>query len=470
MIASPPRPGPRHPHAVRHLSIVLALACCLATPFLPTTDARADTIAERIDAILVKQEIPPSGAGLFVWDLDASRLVYERNATVAVVPASNMKLVTSAAALIEWGSDYRFTTQLLMSNTRVIDGVLRGDLYLRGGGDPSLSTRRFQSREFGFTTATLETFVNSVRAQGIEIVAGRVLSDEGWLDHERTVATWKPGLEAACGPLSALSVNQGWHNNERVGEPAKHTATLFTKALIKAGINVRGTPGVASVPENAMLLQQQRSAKLGVLLARMNKQSDNHVAETLLKDLGRETEDVGSTAAGSRRSAATLESIDDSGSLWTIEDGSGLGYGNRLAPRTIVRLLGAMSQRSDYGAFFGSLAVAGKDGTLSTRMRHSAAEGNAHAKTGTLNIATGLSGYVTSVNGHLVAFSILITGDPVAWERGNTAQDAIVVALAKARLPGGRVLRVSPTLRQRPISGVAAVHTIGRALQPRVDP
>ena len=454
-----------HPLTLTAFTVALfLLAALLAAP------PASANVAQRIDAILAEQRIAQSSAGIFIWDLDAARIVYSRNPDVAVAPASNMKLVTAAAALIDWGADHRFTTQLSMSNVRVINGTLHGNLYLNGAGDPSLSTRKYQRRELGFSTAALDAFVSSVRARGVTTITGGVIGDESWFDEERTVSSWKPGLEASCGPLSALTANEGWYGNKRVDEPPVYAAALLTNALRKAGIKVKGKPSSGVLPTSAALIQEQRSANLSVLLARMNKQSDNHFAEVVLKGLGKDGQDLGSTAAGARQSELVLASIAIPAEASVIADGSGLSYGNRLTPHAIVRVLGAMAQRPDYGVYRDSLAIAGKDGTLHDRMRGTKAQGNARAKTGTLNVATSLSGYVTSANNHLVAFSILVTGNPVDWERGNKAQDAIVVALANARLAGKHVLRVSPNLRQRPASGVDAVHTVGRALQPCVQP
>ena len=136
----------------------------------------------------------------------------------------------------------------------------------------------------------------------------------------------------------------------------------------------------------------------------------------------------------------------------------------------LVEVLGAMRQRDDFDDFYDSLAIAGKDGTLDDRMRGTAAAGNAHAKTGTLNVAICLSGYVTSANDHLVAFAILINGGSVDWGKATEAQDKIVVALAKASLPGEPVLAVTPVLRQHSVSAVETVHGVGGDLKPGVQP
>jgi D-alanyl-D-alanine carboxypeptidase/D-alanyl-D-alanine-endopeptidase (penicillin-binding protein 4) len=431
--------------------------------------ATAD-ISSEIGSILAQQQIDASATGIFVWDLDAARPVYTWNDDERFAPASNMKLVTTAAALTSWGADHRFTTWLYIGGDRIIDGVLAGDLYLRGGGDPSLSTRSYQRDELGLKTASFETFARGLRAIGVHTVSGRVRGDESWFDEERRVSVWEPGFEEWCGPLSALSGNEGLHDGDPVDAPATYSAELLTKALRNAGIKIKGEPRTGEVPASALLIQRQSSAPLRVLLKRQNKESDNLFAETLLKGLGKDFRNLGATDAGVLVSSATLATMDIAADSYVIQDGSGLSYGDRLTPYAIVRLLGAMYQRPDFGVFYDSLAIAGKDGTLESRMRESAAAGNARAKTGTLNIATGLSGYVRSANDHLVAFSILVAGEPVDYESAKRAHDEIVVALAEAHLTGKRIRRVSPMLRQQLASSISPVPTVGRALQPCVQP
>ena len=461
----PPRRGPSAAHV---LLLVLSVLLAAAGLFQPS-EAAANVSAE-IDAIFARRGIAASNAGVFIWDIDAARQVSALNSTTPLAPASNMKLVTTAAALTSWGADHRFTTWLYIRCDRIINGVLPGNLYLRGGGDPSLSTRSYQRDELGLKTASFETFARGLRALGVHTVDGRVLGDESWFDDERNVSVWKPGFEEWCGPLSALSGNEGLHDGDPVDAPATYSAELLTKALRNAGIKIKGEPRTGRVPASAQLIQRQSSAPLRVLLKRQNKESDNLFAETLLKGLGKDFKELGATSAGVLVSSATLATMDIAADTYVIQDGSGLSYGDRLTPYAIVRLLGAMYQRPDFSVFYDSLAIAGKDGTLESRMRESAAAGNARAKTGTLNVATGLSGYVRSANDHLVAFSILVAGDPVDAESANRAQDEIVVALAEAHLTGKRIRRVTPMLRQRPASSVAPVHTVGRALQPCVQP
>jgi D-alanyl-D-alanine carboxypeptidase/D-alanyl-D-alanine-endopeptidase (penicillin-binding protein 4) len=450
--------------------LVVALACGGALCPAPA----AAGVDASIAATLQSAGLAGSGTGVYVWDLDTAQPIYELNPSSELAPASNLKLVTSAAALMDWGADHRFSTELYAPDVPVAaDGIVHGDLYLRGLGDPSLSTRAYQREVFGMTTASFETFARTLKRDGVKKIKGKVVGDWSWFDKLRTVPYWKDGLQLESGPLSALSGNQGLENGNRVRAPATFAAKLMTTTLVNAGIKVKGKPGTGPAPDTARAVDQQYSAALRAVLRHMNKESDNFFAEMLLKGLGKDFYGEGSTATGTRASKDALHALGVKTGTYVIQDGSGLSYGDRLTAEGVVKVLGAMRQREDFDDYYDSLAIAGKDGTLHDRMRGTAAAGNAHAKTGTLNIAVCLSGYVTSANDHLVAFSILMNGGSVGtsgWVRATTAQDRIVAALAKASLPGEPVLAATPVLRQHSVSAVETVHGVGGLLQPGVQP
>ena len=271
-----------------------------AGPCAPRPPPPASTTS--IAAALQSAGLAGSGTGVYVWDLDAARPVYELNPSTELAPASNLKLVTSAAALMDWGADHRFSTELYAPDVPVAaDGVINGDLYLRGLGDPSLSTRAYQHDVFGMTTASFETFARALKRDGVKKVKGKVVGDWSWFDKLKTVPYWKDGLQLECGPLSALSGNQGLENGNRVRAPATFAAKLMTAALVNAGIKVKGKPGTGLVPDTARAVDQQYSAALRAVLKHMNKESDNFFAEMLLKGLGKDFYGEGSTAAGTRR-------------------------------------------------------------------------------------------------------------------------------------------------------------------------
>lgn len=464
----PARAGARTSRIRSALFALLLLALAAAGGVFPAHAAAG--LTDTIDAALAQSGVAASGTAVYIWDLDAARLLYSRNSTEEFTPGSNMKLVTAAAALIDWGGVHRIPTDLYTPDVPVYESVLYGDVYLRGLGDPSLSTLAYQRQELDMTTASFEAFAKRLKKDGVRKIRGHVLGDASWFDKQKTVSTWKPGLHLECGPLSALSGNQGLENGNRVREPATWAATLCTASLRAAGIKVTGDPGSGRVPDTTRLLKRQYSAPLSILLKRMNKASDNFFAEMLLKGLGKDFYGEGSTAAGAEASREALRVCGVQDGTYVVEDGSGLSYGNRLTARGIVKLLGAMRQRDDFKTYYDSLAIAGKDGSLRQRMRGTAAAGNARAKTGTLNIASCLSGYVKSRNEHRVAFAILLNGDSVDAYRAWKSQDTIVVALADATLTGRRLLLATPSRRQQVASALEAVHVVGGGLQPGVNP
>ena len=118
-----------------------------------------------------------------------------------------------------------------------------------------------------------------------------------------------------------------------------------------------------------------------------------------------------------------------------IRDGSGLSYQDKLTAHAVLKILGAMARRPDFPVFRRSLAIAGVDGTLKDRMRGTAAAGNVRAKTGTLNAASSLSGYVTTANGHTLSFSMLMNGEPRARSTGRTPPRTPSPSSSPARRP-----------------------------------
>ena len=455
--------------ARRRLATFALLLAVAGSAWLFPAAAAAD-VADTITAILESNGFAGAQTGVYVWDLDAAQLVYSRNASAELAPASNLKLATTAAALLGWGTRHRFQTELYAPDVPVQGRAIYGDLYLRGRGDPSLSTLAFQRQELDFTTAAFEVFARGLKREGVKKIRGRVLGDATWFDREATVESWTAAEHLECGRLSALTGNESVADGRRADDPTKWAAALLTQALHDAGIQVTGAPGVGRVVPTTRLVKRLYSAALPAVLAHMNKQSDNFVAETLLKGLGKDLYHQGSTSAGTRATRAALESLGVKPGTYVVLDGSGLSYGDRLTARGLVTLLGAVRQREDFDVYYDSLAIAGVDGTLKARMRDGAARGNAHAKSGTLDIAACLSGYVESANRHQVAFSILMNADHIDAARATKAQDAIVDALAGATLPGEVLLSATPDVRQHPQSALEPVHPTGCYLKPGVQP
>ncbi len=412
--------------------LVLLTSLTLALLLLAPAGAAA-SVETRIGAALARHGMDGSGTSVSVYDLTAKRSLCALRPDVLRLPASNEKLVTSAAALAGWSAAYRFSTQLFLDAPGADEGGrVVGNAYLRGLGDPSLSTASFQTGYFGMRTSDLHDLVTRLKTMGVTRITGRVVADDGYFDDSRAVSNWRPGMTAYCGPLSALTLNEGFGpGGGYVEDPSLWAASKLTRLLRSEGIRVAHSAALGVVPVTATLAGTEESARLGRLLAAMNKPSDNFLAEEILKGLGASFAGSGTTAAGAGVAGQYLQSIGVT-TGFRIRDGSGLSYQDKLSTRTIIKVLGAMTKRADYPVYWKSLSVAGVDGTLEHRMTGTAAAGNVHAKTGTLSAASSLSGYVTSANHHALAFSILINGRGLSPARAHAAQDAVAVMLARS--------------------------------------
>ena len=424
---------------MRRRSLIFVLTIALLVPAWAGAAAPAQAgIGARITDILTDNGFGGSRAAVSVWTDGANRATYAQHTETLLAPASNMKLVTAASALFRWGPDHRFKTELYLpaayATRPYAIGPVIGDVYLKGYGDPSLSMPKFQKKRLHIKTSSVLSFVAHLKALGVTKIRGRVVGDDTWFDDARTVSSWKAGLKDHCGPLSALSVNEGLRNGQRVDNPARYAARRLLDALEDAGIEVTGGARRGVVPDDAYLAVTVQSARLKTLLKPLCKDSDNFFAEMLVKGLGKDFRSAGTTAAGLRVSRATLRALGLSDETFRLADGSGLSYRNRLSAAGIAKLLRVMTKRTDYLYFWRSLTIAGRDGTLRKRMRDTAAEANFRGKTGTLRIASTLSGYVTSAAGRRVVVSILMNGDVADTSYAQRAQDRIVVALAKSRL------------------------------------
>jgi D-alanyl-D-alanine carboxypeptidase/D-alanyl-D-alanine-endopeptidase (penicillin-binding protein 4) len=348
-------------------------------------------------------------------DLTTGRVVFSHNADRSLVPASNEKLPVSFAALIRLGPAYRFRTEVA-GDGKLVGRTWRGDLYLRGFGDPTL------------TQWDLRALAAQLRAWGIRRVRGAVVGDESWFDRRRAAPGWKPwflGEESA--PLSALVVEraEGWPGLS----PALLAARAFEAALLRRGIAVSRPARRGRAPVDAFPLARDLSPPLAEIVRAVNRDSDNFVAEMLLKSLGAAAGTAGTTAAGARVVREVLAETGVPLRGDRIADGSGLSRLDRLSAATIVALLRAGASNPEIRhAFLSSLAVAGVDGTLDDRMQRRPAYGRVIAKTGTTILASCLSGYVRG----RYAFAVIQNGSPIPTWTARAAQDRFATLLAAA--------------------------------------
>jgi D-alanyl-D-alanine carboxypeptidase/D-alanyl-D-alanine-endopeptidase (penicillin-binding protein 4) len=359
-----------------------------------------------------------SGSGAYVVDMDTGRALFSDSADVPRVPASVEKLYTSAAALLRYGPEGTLNTTVLGDVAPDELGVLGGNLYLRGGGDPT-----FDAAAAGELADAL------IFSTGLTEVSGRVIGDESAFDGLRGPPSEGFRTSIWVGPLSALTFNRGFTGRRRPlfqARPPLFAARAFRKALRQRGVRVRGGARAGIAPPGAPLLTSWGSPDMGSIVGRMNVPSDNFIAETLIKALGMSFEGVGTTAAGAevvRATAATL------GARTYAVDGSGLSRSNRTPPRAVVSLLLAMAESEAYEPFAASLPIAGRTGTLHDRMRGNAARDDCRAKTGTLSNVSALAGYCATRDGGQMAFAFLMNG---VWPSGaRRLQDRMAAALAR---------------------------------------
>ncbi len=405
----------------------IALIALTALAAAPATAAAQDALTGNLT-----RNMRAAGAhsGAYVVNLTDAQTVFRWREKRARMLASNTKLFTTAAALARFGTEGTLGTEVRGVGALDEEGVWRGDLYLRGGGDPTFGTRSFTRRSYG-SGATVEDLAALLEEAGIARVTGRVYGDESRFDSLRGGPESGYSTSIWVGPLSALSFNRGL-GSETGGSfqtnPPLFAAARLDSALEARGVRVRLKPRAGVAPGDAEVLASVDSPPMGTLIRLTNKPSDNYFAEMLLKGIALQARGKGTTRAGAQLAAGYARRL---GSGARLADGSGLSRGDRASPRQVVRLLSEMLalDESEYGqVFFDSLPVAGRDGTLATRMRGGPARSRCRAKTGTLSNVSALSGYCIARSGDVYAYSILM--NYVYPPGARVLQDSMLQAIA----------------------------------------
>jgi D-alanyl-D-alanine carboxypeptidase/D-alanyl-D-alanine-endopeptidase (penicillin-binding protein 4) len=393
---------------------VLPIAVALAVA-LPAHASNVPLPTRLANALAVPGNAPTASAAVAV-DLFGGATVFARNADVPLAPASNEKLTVTFTALHELGSSYRFRTEVF-ARGHLEGAVWHGDVYLKGFGDPTL------------TALQLDRLAAQVAQLGVARITGRVLGDESWFDTQRVAPGWKTSFFVnECPPLSALVVDRAIYDRHTARRPALAAVGTFRRLLRAHGIAV-GAAGTGRAPAGSLALAQVESEPLPVLLRALDRDSDNFVAEMLLKEIGAEVGAGGTTAAGA---AIVLRDLAAAGVPLAgvrIADGSGLSLDDRLTARALAALLVASWNDDELrGPVVAALPVAGVNGTLEDRMERAPARGAVRAKTGTTDRASALSGYA----GDRFVFAVLQNGWPVSSWSARKAQDRFATALASA--------------------------------------
>lgn len=439
-----------------------------------------------------------------VWDPAEERELVARQADRALRPASNMKLVTSAAALVALGASGEFETRF-DTTAELSGGVLQGDLVVHAGGDPL-----YDSAADGQVRQLLASVVAQLREAGVREVAGDLILDEGsflvpgpapgwppsnqyWQEHcalsggfsanggcltavvragkngaqafsevrprenglqrvgsVKTVSA-KARLDIAVGATAAKATLRGsipssveaWSSRFAHPDPVALFGTCLRDALESGGVRVRGKVLRRRGLPNGRMLALLRTP-IADVLAPINAESNNAVADQLFLMLGDRVAGAGTREGGRRATAAALERLGVPTTGLEQVDGSGLSREDRVTARQLTALLDGVLELdpATRDAFVDSLAVAGESGSLEKRMRGTAAEGRVYAKTGWIRGTSALSGYADTRGGRRLAFSILVDYPDVsglnthAWK---PMQDAICVELSEWKSSGSVV-------------------------------
>jgi D-alanyl-D-alanine carboxypeptidase/D-alanyl-D-alanine-endopeptidase (penicillin-binding protein 4) len=464
-------------------------------------------LTQDINQILGDDRLAIARAGVVVKSASSGEELYGQDSGKVFTPASNTKLVSSAAAVETLGLDFRFSTQVLTTG-RKVGSVLAGDLYLKGTGDPTM------------LAADYDALAAKVAAAGVKTVTGRLVADDTHFDSVRLGTDWAwddepyyyaaqisaltaspdtdydPGTvivsvapgdaagkpakvsttpetdylkivnKAVTGARTDVVVERQHSTNTvmitgtvageydewvTVDDPTAYVASLLRASLTKHGVRVLGQTGRAATPASAKSIASRESMPLSELLVPFMKLSNNMHAEILTKSIGRKVSGQGTWSAG--LAAITDFARANGASTTRLRDGSGLSRMDNLTPSGLTSLLISLRDKPWFATWYASLPIAGEadrmvGGTLRSRMRGTPAAGNVRAKTGSLTGVTALSGYVTSADGEPLVFSVML--NQYLSDSPKDIEDKIAIRLAQfSRTATADV----PTVRLRKATG-----------------
>jgi D-alanyl-D-alanine carboxypeptidase/D-alanyl-D-alanine-endopeptidase (penicillin-binding protein 4) len=472
--------------SMRRVPVAL-LATALAFAAAANAHAQArDDLATRLAALVAAARLGDA-VSISVADAASGDPIFRHHGDLALNPASNVKLVTAATALDALGPAFTMET--------TVHGVRDGAghvpvLVLRGRGDPTLEMEdlvelaaelaRDGVRTIGDVVVDGSYFDDQILPPAFEQQPGEVaafrapvgavavdrasyvlrvipsarvgdparvvLRGAAYFDVSGVITTSERGAPAVvadqrdAGDRMRLTLrgtipvtSRPVAYRRRVEHPLRHAGHLFAEALRLAGIEVRGGVALGAGPEGAPLLATHRSAPLARVLEAMGKHSENFVAETILKVVGASRAAPGTTAAGIEAAEALLARAGVPEGASTLVNGSGLFQGNRIASDHLVRLLVHVYRDSRLRPeFLAHLSIGGVDGTLASRLRDLPVGTSVRAKTGTLDDAIALSGYVLGdAPGEAVVFSVLTNGIRGRQGRARTLADGVARAIAE---------------------------------------
>lgn len=367
------------------------------------------------------------------------RPVMTRRPDAALIPASTLKVLTASAVLARIGTDERLLTEVRAAAPPAAEGVVDGDLWLVGGGDPLLATADYAATfpNQPQVITPFERLADAVVEAGVRQVRGAVVGDESRYDTQRYIPSWKASYreDGDVGPAGALVVNDGFvtfgARPVAAEQPAVHAASVLGGLLAARGVSVLGAPTAGVTPAGTAVLAAVPSPPMAAVVGAMLRESDNGTAELLVKELGRRFGAAGTTADGLAVVGDALAGAGLPVGQLTTVDGSGLDRADRASCALLMASLASAGPTGPVGA---ALPVAGRDGTLATRFLGHPAAGRLRAKTGSLNGVVGLAGYVDREASPPLSFALLVNELP-RDALGRRLQEDVAAALA--RYPDG---------------------------------
>jgi serine-type D-Ala-D-Ala carboxypeptidase/endopeptidase (penicillin-binding protein 4) len=477
---------PKSGRDTRNLSQVKAnLLSARRTPDMVAGAAGDQVVSARVQELFGNERMGTATASSCTVVRQDGRTLMARNANVPVIPASTMKLIVASTVLTELDPATQFITEV-RARTGPTAGVLQGDLYFIGGGDPLLATSPYLStfsRQPQIATP-LETLADDIVAAGVMTITGSIIGHDRRYDDLRSVPTWKSSYltQGEVGPISALSVNDSFVVSDRAAakakavpavtdgsttkkkivrpvwkaatDPGAQAAAVLGDLLVERGVTISGEPRSSLATESLppLLVAQIASPPLRDIVGQMLSESDNNTAESLVKELAFNTSGLGSTVGGTAEMKASLERRGYPTGQLTLVDGSGLDRGNRV---TCAVLVGAVEESIEFIRQL--LPVSGTSGTLSGRMKSDEIKGKVRAKTGTLNGVSALAGEVDVGGGRTVDFAMVLNDLPPGV-LGVATGDELAIALS--RYPQLAPKTVENAAGRTPVSPTAAVNEL----------
>lgn len=459
---------------------------------LPPGISPRDVLKQQIEAALARPGLASAKVAVHVTDVTTGEVIFSSRADELMNPASNVKIVTSAAALAKLGPEYRFATDFACGRGIGAGGTCE-PLYIKGRGDPALYTERIygiagELAHRGVRRVTDividDTYFDAVRvgpgfdqeradrsylapagamsvnhnSVAVFVSPGETEKDKALVEVEPTSDYFVVDNRVATAPRKSLarltpsSSPAGEHQKvtvtgrlpigrgtvvfyKKIDHPPLYAGETFKAILAARGVVVAGRVRTGPMPGDASVIYTHRSPALAEIVRELNKVSNNFVAEQLLKTIGAEAKGPpGTWAKGVSAVEEYLAGIGIAKGTYVMKNGSGLNDTNRFSPTQIVQILTEVSKSPFFPEFASSLGIAGRDGTIRSRMERTAAEGRLRGKTGTLEGVTALSGFIP-VEKSLWAYSILVNEINGRHGPAIVGVDALAVALAGGGAP-----------------------------------